>query len=90
MVTKDQWLNEWILHPYTMFLYKIINSGDLYSVCKKKKIEISFKMLFYVINTLFDLFPCVHKMSSLYRYYHHTEKLMKTEATIDYVMTIAY
>lgn len=29
-------------------------------------------------------------MSSLYRYYHHTEKQLKTEATVDYVMTIAY
>jgi len=56
-----------------MFLYKIINSGGLYAECKfKGAVDISFKMMFYAINTLLDLFPCVNKMSSLYRYYNQT------------------
>lgn len=47
-------------------------------------------MLFYVINTLNELFPCVRKISSLHRYYSAREKQLSTSATTDFVMVLAY
>ena len=51
--TSDEWLNQNIITPYTSFLYKIINSNGMYGQCKMQGIiEVSFKKLFYLINTL--------------------------------------
>ena len=51
--TTDEWLNQNIIAPYTSFLYKIINSNGMYGQCKMQGIiDISFKKLFYIINTL--------------------------------------
>jgi hypothetical protein len=47
-------------------------------------------MLFYVINTLKALFPCVKKMASLYRYYHKIESTLKSTVTTDYILIHAY
>lgn len=47
-------------------------------------------MLFYVINTLNELFPCVRKISSLHRYYSPREKQLNTSATSDFVMVLSY
>jgi hypothetical protein len=89
--TGDEWLDKNVIHPYANFLYKIINSNGLYGECKNQGVlEISFRKLFYTINTLRDLFPCVKKMSSLHRYYSITEKQLHTTATSDYVYVQAY
>lgn len=63
----------------------------MYGECKLQGIlDISFKKLFYIINTLKDLFPCVKKMSNLSRYYSHTEKQLNSTVSNDYVLTHAY
>ena len=47
-------------------------------------------MLFYTINMLKYLFPCVKKMSSLSRYYSKIEKDLQCKLTYDYVMVHAF
>ena len=63
----------------------------MYGECKIHGVmDISFKKLFYIINTLKDLFPCVKKMSNLSRYYSQTEHQLHATVSNDYVLTHAY
>ena len=91
MTTSDDWLNKNVITPYTNFLYKIINSNGMYGECKSVGTgDISFRKLFYIVNTLKDLFPCVKKMSNLSRYYSVVEKKMRTGISVGYVFAHAF
>ena len=63
----------------------------MYGQCKMQGIiDISFRKLFYIVNTLKELFPCVKKMSNLSRYYSVTEKQLQTQISTDYVFAHAH